>query len=298
MFQITDNPHFLSGRKLVIFDPHERFSAGQEGGVRIDVITQGNAYPDQLAAFSNSLSPNSEGFFPGTVVRLPLRTPAQALTSTIKATSVDQSVIEMLFHDFVQKELSVVMLFLKHIRSISLKVISPDGREHFIGSAEIPDLSIVEKRTFSRNTGAREETFKCAINMTSTDKLHRATTVSQVWRVCHAVRSTEETSQIMSRQLGYNVGSKLADDKLFSHVALAFPIGLPSTFNGRLFTLLPLPIHTGFPSHLHAILALTQDRQSLRNIEEIGTGSESRERFVFELRVSISRPIFSLLADF
>jgi hypothetical protein len=210
-------------------------------------------------------------------VRLPLRTFGQACKSTIKPTVVSPSIIETLFKEFVERELSVVMLFLKHIRYICLKVISPDGQECFIGSAEIPDLSIAEKRTFSRNTGARQETFKCAIRVT----LPNAKTTQQVWRIYHAVRSTEETSHTITHKLGYNVGSKLADDKLFSHVALAFPIGHSvSTFNGRLFTLLPLPIHTGFPVHLHAILALTQDRQSLRNIEETGTGAESRERLV------------------
>ncbi|KAJ7161471.1 hypothetical protein C8R43DRAFT_336009 [Mycena crocata] len=283
-YHITDNPHFLSGRKLVIFDPHERFSAGQQGGVMIDIPTEGNKYYDQLAAFDNSVTPDSTGFSPGTVVRLPLRTRGQAEKSTIKPTAVDPSVIQLLFHDFVEKELSVVMLFLKHIRYICLKMISFDGKEHFIGGAEIPDLSIAEQRKFTRNAGARVETFRCTVNVTSAN----LTTVSQVWRVCHGVRSKEETSDLISRALGYNVGSKLADDKLFSHVALAYPIGLPSAFNGRLFTLLPLPIHTGFPIHMHAILALTQDRQSLRNIEETGTGSESRER----LLVTWNRSIF------
>ncbi|KAJ7766768.1 hypothetical protein B0H16DRAFT_372468 [Mycena metata] len=285
-YHITDNPHFLSGRDLVIFDPHERFSAGREGGVRIDVVTEGTTYPDQLAAFDKSLRPDAAGFFPGTVVRLPLRTGAQALKSTIKSTIVDATLIETLFEEFVEKELSVVMLFLKHIRYICLKIISPDGRERFIGSAEIPDLSIAEKRTFSRNTGARRETFRCTINVTSSNGV----VTSQVWRICHAVRSTEETSGILTRRLGYNVGSKLADDKLFSHVALAFPVEpTVRNFKGRLFTLLPLPIHTEFPVHLHGILALTQDRQSLRNIEETGTGAESRER----LLVTWNRTIFN-----
>ncbi|KAJ7024296.1 hypothetical protein C8F04DRAFT_163783 [Mycena alexandri] len=284
-YHITDNPQFLSGRKLVIFDPHERFSSGQEGGVRIDVLTEGTTYPDQLAPFDKSLQPDAAGFFPGTVVRLPLRTGAQALKSTIKPTIVDASLIETLFEEFVEKELSVVMLFLKHIRYICLKVISPDGRERFIGSAEIPDLSIAEKRTFSRNTGARQETFRCTINVTSSNRV----ATSQVWRICHAVRSTEETSGILTRRLEYNVGSKLADDKLFSHVSVAFPLEPTApNFSGRLFTLLPLPIHTGFPVHMHGILALTQDRQSLRNIEETGTGAESRER----LLVTWNRTIF------
>ncbi|KAJ6490694.1 hypothetical protein C8R47DRAFT_1071069 [Mycena vitilis] len=284
-YHITDNPHFLSGRKLVIFDPHERFSGVLQGGVMVD-ITEWHAYPDQFAAFAKSLAPDDTGVYPGTVVRLPLRTVEQASKSTIKPSVVEPSVIETLFKDFVEKELSVVMLFLKHIRYICLKVIHPDGRERFIGSAEIPDLSIAEKRVFSRNTGARQETFKCAIHVTSSNKA----IVKQVWRICHAVRSTKETSRTISGQLGYTVGSKLADDKLFSHVALAFPVNDSTVnFKGRLFTLLPLPIYPqGFPVHMHAILALTQDRQSLRNPAETGTGRDSRER----LLVTWNRAIF------
>ncbi|KAF7363912.1 hypothetical protein MSAN_01049300 [Mycena sanguinolenta] len=280
-YHLTDNPHFLSGRKLVIFDPHERFSSSP-GGVRMDVIEEGSVYRDQLSSFDESLSPDVTGFFSGTVVRLPLRTMGQAAKSTIKSTAVNPSDIETLFDDFVEKELSVVMLFLKHIRHICLKVISANGQERFVGSAEIP---VAEKHAFSRTAGAQQRDFECTVSVA----LPNASPTRQVWRILHTVRSTDETSRIMSRQVGYDVGSKLADDKLFSHVALAFPVQPSvSKLDGRLFTLLPLPIHTKFPVHLHAILALTQDRQSLRNIEEIGTGSQSRER----LLVTWNRAIF------
>jgi hypothetical protein len=215
------------------------------------------------------------------VVRLPLRNPKQALKSTIKPIAVSPSDILNLFDDFVRNELAVVMLFLKHIRQISLNVITPDDREHFIGSADIPESSIAELRTFSRDEGARNATFKCTINVKTSSG-----TDSQLWRICHSVESRDETSRIMAQQLrgtSYNVESKLTADKLFSHVALAFPVHWqhPLPFEGKLFTLLPLPIKTEFPVHLHAILALTQDRQSLRNIEELGTGPEARERFVY-----------------
>ncbi|KAA1478276.1 hypothetical protein DENSPDRAFT_741097, partial [Dentipellis sp. KUC8613] len=39
---------------------------------------------------------------------------------------------------------------------------------------------------------------------------------------------------------------------------------------GLLFTYLPLPLKTGLPAHIHALFALTPDRQHLRNAEEIG----------------------------
>ncbi|KAF7311321.1 hypothetical protein MKEN_01033800 [Mycena kentingensis (nom. inval.)] len=278
-YHITDNPHFLSDRSLVIFDPHERFSAGNEGGVRTEDAA---AYPDQMKPFDKTLAPAANGAYPGTVVRLPLRTQAQAVTSKIKDLAVDPCSINALFQDFIDKELSVVMLFLKHIRSISLKVIHANGKEEFFGSARIVgmDPETMEKRRFARNGEAREETFLCTIELTMQTK--RVT--RQTWRIVHRVSSSSDTTKIMSNAVGYDVGAKLAHDKLFSHVALAFPIDpLPSeSFTGRLFTLLPLPLDTDFPFHMHGILALTQDRQSLRNIKETGSDTRSREKLLVE----------------
>ncbi|KAJ6531217.1 hypothetical protein B0H19DRAFT_1384430, partial [Mycena capillaripes] len=275
-YHLTDNPQFLSGNTLGIFDPHDRFSGTNAGGVQIDVATEGDNYRDQLAPFDDFLA--AARTFPGTVVRLPLRSPQQATKSSIKQTAVDPSEIQALFLDFVQKELSVVMLFLKHIRSICLKVMDSEGFETFIGSAEIPDPLIAEKRAFFQSP-PRSETFKCSINVKT---VHNEPAVSSLWRVLHSVGSIEETSNILENRLGrgYDVKADLVKDKLFSHVALAFPINHSDVFNGRLFTVLPLPILTRFPAHCHAILALTQDRQSLRNIEEVGTNSISRERFL------------------
>ncbi|KIO16428.1 hypothetical protein M407DRAFT_86020 [Tulasnella calospora MUT 4182] len=51
---------------------------------------------------------------------------------------------------------------------------------------------------------------------------------------------------------------------------------LKPTFSGRLFTLLPLPIFTHFPLHIHATLALTSSRQNLRNAQENVTDPKSR----------------------
>ncbi|KIO27690.1 hypothetical protein M407DRAFT_72859 [Tulasnella calospora MUT 4182] len=72
----------------------------------------------------------------------------------------------------------------------------------------------------------------------------------------------------------------MKEDKLFPHVALAFPDPDPAFPRapgfGRLFTLLPLPIITRFPLHTHAILALTSSRQNLRNAQESVTDPKAR----------------------
>jgi hypothetical protein len=173
----------------------------------------------------------------------------------------------------VNKELAVVGLFLKSITSIELRVITPDDEE-VIGRVEFEDSSSATgSRSFARGSDAREATFRCRVAASE------GALTSSTWRIFHSVLDSEETSRIMSERLPNhtNVGDRLKNDKLFSHVGLAFPLDGPP-LKGRLFTLLPLPVYTDFPVHLHGILALTPDRQSLRNKEETGMSSDSREK--------------------
>jgi hypothetical protein len=171
------------------------------------------------------------------------------------------------------KELEVVGLFLKSITSIELWIIDQFGEESMVGKVKIEDADgLVGSRSFARGSQAREATFKCSITG------FNGSPISSSWRILHSVPDALVTSRIMSERLPNhsNVEDWLKNDKLFAHVALAFP--LDSSVDGRLFTLLPLPIYTHFPMHLHSILALTPDRQSLRNREETGMSPDSRER--------------------
>ena len=169
----------------------------------------------------------------------------------------------------------MVGLFLKSVTSIELRVITRDNQELLIGRVKIEDTSgPAGLRSFARGSDAREATFRCRVAASS------GSIVSKTWRIYHSVLDSEITSQIMSERLPShtNVGDLLKNDKLFSHVGLAFPLRDASPLKGRLFTLLPLPVYTDFPVHLHGILALTQDRQSLRNKEETGMSPDSREK--------------------
>lgn len=168
----------------------------------------------------------------------------------------------------------MVGLFLKSITSIELQVVTTDNRKLLVGRVKIEDTSgPAGTRSFARGSGAREATFKCRVTASS------GSLVSTTWRIYHSVLDSGITSQILSKRLPShtNVGDLLKNDKLFSHVGLAFPLDA-TPLKGRLFTLLPLPIYTDFPAHLHGILALTQDRQSLRNKEETGMSPDSREK--------------------
>ncbi|GBE83846.1 hypothetical protein SCP_0509030 [Sparassis crispa] len=269
---VTDNPHVLSGNKLVIFDPHEEFSGSIKGGVQINIQQDGSKYCDQLAAFDSAV-PMLDACVDSTIVRLPLRTDLQADKSRIKSTSMHIEDMKQFFEQFIVNELGVALLFLQHVTSIQLREVTPEGQDVFLAEVKITDPTISARRSSSRRA-ASASAFICPI----TTRVHDVVTAC-VWRICHSCSSPIETSKIMSARLSYDVGEQLKEDKLFAHVAFAIPLK-EEKLDGRLFTLLPLPIVTNFPAHMHAIFALTPDRQCLRNEKEMGIGVKARERFL------------------
>ncbi|KAF8828428.1 hypothetical protein HHX47_DHR4000917 [Lentinula edodes] len=271
-YHVTDNIHILSGNQLVIFDPHEEFQT-HPGGLALS-LNKADPYQDQISAFSGAIPDIPHSFLKATVVRLPLRTTVEAQRSKIKPSIVSTSDIQVLYRSFIQNELSVALLFLKNIMSIELREITREGLDTLVAKVEISNTYIASLRQFMPGHNDHSESYKLDISTT----VGRNTPVLQSWHVVHGVVSETSVKAMMTTRLGYDVGERLRKDKLSSHVALALP--LSHKVQGRLFTLLPLPISTGFPIHVHGIFALTPDRQSLRNSEELGIGTESRERLL------------------
>jgi hypothetical protein len=258
---LTENPQILSGRTLMILDPHNEFKAFP-GGISIDIINEGHNYEDQLAPFIPIIQ-DPYKFYQGTIFRLPLRTKDQAIRSRIKNDATAASEIKHLLEDFGQNELEEAILFLKNISTIEIRHISPSGQASLIGRATIDQRNSSSTALFTRQVNYEAPVGKLR---------------SRAWRFSTSQTNRSTTAQIMSKLLGYNIGDELIKEKLVANVELAIPLGGPS-IQGRLFTLLPLPIKTRFPLHFNATFALTPDRQSLKNVEEAGL-PESRERYV------------------
>ncbi|KAJ7578054.1 hypothetical protein C8J56DRAFT_1031317 [Mycena floridula] len=276
-YHVTENLQVLSESKLVIYDPQDHFAATLAGGAEISLVDEGHLYLDQISAFQVpgvfNIAVGRE--FNGTIVRLALRTKDQANCSRIKSSAVSPETMRAYFQDFVADELELDMLFLKHITSIRLLEVDRGGRVIPVAEVHIQDPQIADKRAFIRGADIpRFETFKCPIIFRSGN--HQRTTT---WRVVHSISVRSETASVMRPHMTYDVDKALVEDKLFAHVALAFPLH-GSRIDGKLFTLLPLPILTDFPLHIHSIFALTPDRQHLRSREEKGFDEKSREFFL------------------
>ena len=245
----------------MILDPHKKFKEPYPGGISIDIIDEGPNYQDQLAPFT-SITKDPYEFYQGTIFRLPLRTKNQAIHSRIKNEATPPSEIRQLLEGFGRNELEEAILFLKNISTIEIRHISSTGQEYFIGRATIDQ----------RNTTSSSASFIRQVNCETSEGNLR----SRTWRFSTCLTDKSTAAQIMSKRLDYNIGDELNKEKLVANVELAMPLDGPS-IEGRLFTLLPLPIKTGFPLHFNAVFALTPDRQSLKNVEEAGL-PESRER--------------------
>ncbi|KAH9483420.1 Sacsin [Psilocybe cubensis] len=269
-YHITDNPHILSGRTLMIFDPHHEFEIPNDGGVSIDLPDEGHEYADQLLPFA-SYRPSGEAvdlkdFFNGTVFRLPLRTADQAKRSKIKSTTTSVQDIRDVFDEFITHGMEEAILFLRHITTIEFIHIDPAGKETCL-SKIIVDRPIPSPTPTSFN----RRTTTISINGNET---------SRNWKF-HCINHTiAHAKGVLESRLGYDIEDSLTREKLSPTIEIAYPLGGPLV-RGRLFTLLPIPQRTEFPLHLNAVFALDPNRQHLKNIQEVGSG-KSRERFLVE----------------
>jgi hypothetical protein len=270
--QVTDTPHILSGDSLVIFDPHERFEEIKEGGVRIP-IQDFSTVRDQIHAFQ-SVNAHPTSSFRGTAIRLPLRTSEDAKWSQIKpgvSTSVAQ--ISDLFSQFIKQELPTVLLFLKHIKSIELRVVDAKGETTVMGKAWIDNPADLDAlRCFSLHSDCPPPRYVLSIAFQDS----RGNSDVRNWFIYHALASEDEAVQYLEKQYCGLVREQLTKDKLYPHIVFATPLDSKHT-DGQLFTLLPLPVCTGFPLHINGIFALTPDRQNLRK-DDPGLVNDSPDR--------------------
>ncbi|TDL27706.1 hypothetical protein BD410DRAFT_325666 [Rickenella mellea] len=295
-YHITDTPQILSGPQLYMLDPHHRMPM-YPGGFCLDTRTDDrDKYSSQFDAFAAVLPQTGlPAEYNGTAIRLPLRLANQAKSSEIKKTPTSVSDVRKMFEDFAAKELPEALLFLKNITSISLSEVDEDGMERVLAKASI-EISDVERRSRNRGRQAENSPLDLVIHVEV-----EGTKTTRHWLVWHFVEEYKLVEDLMAKNLGQSVkeiGEMMAADKLLPHIALA--IALPSRdaptsasyapVEGRLFTLLPLPIDTGFPLHLHGVLALTSSRQNLRNYHDVAPGS--REEFL----ITWNRLVFSQLA--
>lgn len=192
----------------------------------------------------------------------------RSMMSKISAKIVRANEISQLFHDFVTEEIDISLLFLQNITSIEIHEVNEQGKSTCVATSVI-------SRSASTACGDGNLTYKSFITKNSQGKEQE-----KVWRLLHCPFPREEAvAHLAGRQIN-NPSSTLKEHKLVPNISLAVPLSITTQAEtgGRLFTFLPLPLKTGFPAHVHALFALTQSRQHLRNSGETGIVSQAADQ--------------------
>lgn len=115
----------MSRDRLLILDPHYRWTGDfpNPGGPYYDFVKEakGGAMRDQMAAFS-SITEEFDRPFQGTIIRVPLRTLAQAKKSQICDRAAPFSEVAEVMQTFANDFGHTGLLFMKNISRISIVV--------------------------------------------------------------------------------------------------------------------------------------------------------------------------------
>lgn len=188
-----------------------------------------------------------------------MRTAEQAVTSKIKDKAILVEDIEQLFKEFCQDMESGGMLFLKHIRKITVRI-----NEEMLAS-----ISIIQDE--SKDTQLRNE-LPADFRTLFTKNTQNAGEVSRMFETQIQYENSDGTTlhrYLIHHLMAPSIGNTELDLygrslKLFPWVAVAAPLDLiEAPFVGTLFTTLRLPITTMQPVHLHGLFSIAPDRARL-----------------------------------
>jgi hypothetical protein len=191
--------------------------------------------------------------FPGTVIRLPLRSSPSRLSQRV----VLVQELDQMIRDYISEELNISLLFLNNLRTIEI------WEAQGTNKTRLATWTKTETRV-ERQIG---DSSIFIYNSVLSDG-H----AGFPWRIIRTQNADDEARSRLSDQLGGEDVNPIFDKhKLCPDVRIAHPMFSDLYTSGRLFTFLPLPSKTNFPVHIHALFALTSSRQSLRNRNETGT---------------------------
>jgi sacsin len=240
--------------------PHERLDTPGKG-IRDDFIAHSAKanISDQLAAFSlvcalvNTSLINEA--FPGTIVRVPLRTKAQAKKSEIKNLAIKPEDVLKYFEEF-QREVSESLTFLKNIETVSFY-----SNKNKLGSSSISNAAQI--RLMRRKIAS-------AITNNSACSFGEKFEISQDYASAR-IKPQPQTYYVQQRvydmrnlKMSPELKQWASDEKAVSWISLAAPLDISKPGVSHVFITLPLPIPLEKTRvNVHSLFAVKRDRRSL-----------------------------------
>ena len=288
VYHLTDVPSILSGKNLIIFDPHFRYLGeavrSREPGVRISLhenISDISNYKDQFAVYEgvfgahiNLHSNLNSQLYEGSLFRFPLRNRNCATTSEIKSLHYSEAEMRQLLAK-IEESLDTLLLFTQNVTQFTVYELDagcrdPNEKRILFSTrrADItdPSRSIKNMVRFSNkelqnmkvNSNHYNIQFKDVIEKTKITVAKGTTVVSEKEWVIQS-RNCSPTA--------YQFAHENSVDGFLPYCSIAFNVGSDGKVipqNGHFFCFLPLPISNSLPGHVNAAFQISSDRLSLK----------------------------------
>ncbi|XP_062614456.1 sacsin-like isoform X1 [Saccostrea cucullata] len=278
VFHITDHPLIISGKQLLVIDPHQDSSkVCQTMQLRKLHKYKKMKVEDCLEAFKGVLgfeeTTLDSGHFEGTIFRFPLREEETELSDN----KYNKSKVRDLFESF-KDEAPVSLLFLKCLESITLLWEEEEeeclytidvGKFHF--SVNINEFSAENVRSAREDMRSKiqdlqntlpSKSFLNSYDMTVCVTDEELNTTTKTWKVMNLFKGKSHMTSHLQ---------KLSFDESLSYspyVGVAMNMDFPLNFQGHVFCFLPLPLTekslSGLPVHVNGFFALSQNRRVVK----------------------------------
>lgn len=307
VYNLTDVPSFVSGSSYVIFDPHLSYVEGknQTPGVRFNFAKEKNSV--MLKKLKGQFKPFKEifgcdiqdtGSYDGTLFRLPLRTPQQAIMSDICKVSYQRAeMIELLekFSDIIGE----ILLFTQNVREIKVfhlkeNALSPKDKVLLMESSRKEEEKTKIEQDMLVDVSSTENIIKCVGKLFEEDhtwkqeKFHQNIVVNitvahtaEATKLCKIHRNVSTVTWLTSWHTGHGDSCRLAEHqkgKALPIGAVAAPLKkvghsweplgllkLPRGFykKSHMHCFLPLPVSTSLMVQVNGFFEVASDRTSL-----------------------------------
>ncbi|KAL8934658.1 MAG: hypothetical protein Q9211_005115 [Gyalolechia sp. 1 TL-2023] len=251
-FHWTDGPWILSRQWLLFLDPHREWSR-DSGGPTYDFVECQSSLEMQnhLKAF-NSAKVDTSRAVDGTVIRIPLRTKAQAARSKIVNREISIEEITEALHELGQEIKDGGMLFLRHVRKVTAKM-----NDTVLWQAHATGATVEDTQAMQSISGAFRDMYTSLPGQGEPEKLVRGFYVN----IQHLTQSSSSTHSFFVQHRM----TRLSAEKTRSSTAA-----------------LDEWAQTGQPVHIHGLFAIVPDRSRLSS-----SGPDSEwNRFMFSECVS------------
>jgi sacsin len=210
---------------------------------------------NQMIAFTAAIS-EFDRPFQGTIIRIPLRTLAQAEKSEICERETTISEVKNVLERFGAEFHHTGLLFMKNVEKISISV----------GDANPTYIEISNNESVRRNKTTINQMIKRAF-AEAVDTFNLSFEIEIEYG---QIGAKKQTSFAVHHQIGDNPKDKELREwskaqAVIPWVAIAaqLPLHTAEPTQGSLFTVLPLPIHINQPVHIHGLFSTSPDRARL-----------------------------------